>query len=423
MCVYNDAGDEMALKVFEADEDHDTMELGTLREVSILRILRCANSHPNIVQLIDIQVAGEEGNCGFGNLSMAMPLYKMGDLKGAVKRGIIAPGLAGRRQRVEIAHGLLSAVAFLHDNHIIHRDIKSDNVMITMSGDDEEERIVPVLIDFSLAKFISGSNAILPPGATHTGDIGTPTYTAPEVVARENYGLPSDLWSVGVVILETLIGELSVDRDKAAARLIEEKKESLADSPFATLVRGLLDKDVNQRLTAREALSLPVFEKFGLVIPPVRIIDIDSAFPTDDDVDAKENTVNNASAHVLKPINGNKRIKTSKQQKVSPRERMITKLCKELECKNPKTEMAAAVFAKKMEQVDDELDDIANTQTLLDCVVLACRFYEEELICLQELEEDDGGYFTSFKGFHIDTYRDNETTIFSIMDYSLYLRN
>jgi serine/threonine protein kinase len=424
MCVYNDAGDEMALKVFEVDEDHDTMELGTLREISILRILRGENAHPNIVQLIDIQEATEEGDCGVGNLSMAMPLYKMGDLKGAVKRGIIAPGLAGRRQRVEIAHGLLSAVAYLHDNHIIHRDIKSDNVMITMPGDDEEEKIVPVLIDFSLAKFIGGSNAILPPGATHTGDIGTPTYTAPEVVARKNYGLPSDLWSVGVVLLETLIGELSVDRDKAAARLIEEKKESLADSPFATLIRGLLDKDIDRRLTAREALALPVFEKFGLAIPPVRVVDIDSAFPTDEDAIAnEESTVNNASANVLKPINGNKRMKTSKQQKVSPRDKLITKLCKELECKNPKTEMAAAVFAKKMEQVDDELDDIENTQTLLDCVVLACRFYEEELISLQELEEDDGGYFTSFKCFDIETYRDNETAIFSSMDYSLYLRN
>ncbi len=420
------SGEEMALKVFEADEDHDTMELGTLREVSILRILRCTNAHPNIVQLIDIQEAGEEGDCGNGNLCMAMPLYKMGDLKGAVKRGIIAPGAAGRKQRVEIAHGLLSAVAFLHDNHIIHRDIKSDNVMITMPDDVDETMIVPVLIDFSLAKFISGSNAILPPGATHTGSIGTPTYTAPEVVARENYGLPSDLWSVGVVLLETLIGELSVDRDKAAARLIEEKKESLADSPFATLVRGLLEKDVDKRLTAREALALPVFEKFCLTIPPVRIIDIDSAFSPDDDADDDGNNTwkSNIPANALKPINGNKRMKmSSKHQKVSPREKLIRKLCNELECKNPKTEIAAAVFAKKMEQLDDEMDDIKNSQTLLDCVVLACRFYEEELISLQELEDDDGGYFTSFKYFDIETYRDNETAIFSIMDYSLYLRN
>eukprot|EP00571_Detonula_confervacea_P007364 CAMPEP_0172313658 /NCGR_PEP_ID=MMETSP1058-20130122/20692_1 /TAXON_ID=83371 /ORGANISM="Detonula confervacea, Strain CCMP 353" /LENGTH=442 /DNA_ID=CAMNT_0013027349 /DNA_START=176 /DNA_END=1504 /DNA_ORIENTATION=+ len=417
MCVYNEAGDELALKSFDADEDHETMELGTLREVSILRIFRCDNAHPNVVNLIDIQEAGEEGDCGNGNLCMAMPLYRMGDLKGAVKRGVVSPGSAGRMQRVDIAHGLLTAVAFLHDNHIIHRDIKSDNVMITMSEDDGD-RIVPVLIDFSLAKFVGGENAVLPPGATHTGSVGTPTYTAPEVVAREKYGLPSDLWSVGVVLLESLVGELSVDRDKAAARLIEEKKESLPDSPYATLIQGLLETNVEKRLTAREALALPIFGKFGLAIPPIRIIDIGAAFSTSDD---DEETKINGNA--LKPINGNKKKSSSKQQKLSPRERLIKKLCNEIECTNPKTETAAAVYAKEMEQLDDELEDIANTQTLLDCVVVASRFYEEELVCLKELEEDDGEHFPSFKDFDIETYRDNEVAIFSIMDYSLYLRN
>mmetsp|Transcript_16925 Transcript_16925/g.35599 ORF Transcript_16925/g.35599 Transcript_16925/m.35599 type:complete len:427 (+) Transcript_16925:614-1894(+) len=418
VCVYNDAGDELALKVFEADEDHDTMELGTMREVSILRILRCDNAHPNIVQLLDIQEAGEEGDCGSGNLCMAMPLYRLGDMKGAVKRGIVLPGSAGRTQRVHIAHGLLSAVAFLHDNHIIHRDIKSDNVMITMSEENNDERIVPVLIDFSLAKFVGGKNALLPPGATHTGDVGTPTYTAPEVVAKEKYGLPSDLWSVGVVLLESLIGELNADRDKAAARLIEEKKEALPDSPFATLIRGLLEADVDKRLTAREALALSIFQKFGLEIPPIRTIDIDTAFSADDDDDL-ENKINEIS---LKPTTGSKRKSSSKQQKLSPRERLIKKLCSEIECTNPKTETAAAVYAKEMEQLDDEMDDITNTQTLLDCVVVASRFYEEELICLEELEEDGGEHYPSFKDFDIETFRDNESAIFSIMDYSLYLR-
>ena len=51
VCVYNDTGEELALKVFEADEDYDTMELGTLREISILRILRADNGHPNIVSI------------------------------------------------------------------------------------------------------------------------------------------------------------------------------------------------------------------------------------------------------------------------------------------------------------------------------------------------------------------------------------
>jgi len=156
-----DIGDELALKVFEAEED-ETLELGTMREISILRILRGSNTHPNIVELLDIQDAGEEGDCGDGNICMAMPLYKLGDLKNAVKKGVVHLGSAGRKQRVDIAHGLLSAVAFLHDNHIIHRDIKSDNVMITVSEEDGD-RLQPVLIDFSLAKFIDGAHAVLPP--------------------------------------------------------------------------------------------------------------------------------------------------------------------------------------------------------------------------------------------------------------------
>ena len=353
---------------------------------------------------------------------MAMPLYRLGDMKSAVKKGLILPGAKGRKQRVDIAHGLLSAVACLHDNHIIHRDIKSDNVMMTHPEDGDEDKIVPVLIDFSLAKFVGGTNAVLPPGATHTGSVGTPTYTAPEVVAREKYGLPSDLWSVGVVLLESLVGELSVDRDKAAARLIEEKKEALPDSPFATLICGLLKTDVEKRLTAREALALPIFEKFGLEMPPVRLVDISAAFATDDDVDESEKKGNE---NALKPINGNKKkgASSSKQKKLSPRERLIKKLCAEIDCNNPKTEIAAAMYAKEMEQIDDEMDDIATTQTLLDCVVVASRFHEEELISLEELEEDDGSGFPSFRDFDIETYRDNETCIFSIMDYCLYLRN
>lgn len=243
--------------------------------------------------------------------------------------------------------------------------------------------------------------------------------TAPEVVARQKYGLPSDLWSVGVVLLESLIGELTVDRDKAAARLIEEKKESLPDSPFAAMIRGLLEVDVEKRLTAREALALPVFEKFALEVPPIRTIDVRAAFATDDEEDATNDKINE---NALKPVNGNKKKSSSKQQKLSPRERLIKKLCNEIECNNPKTETAAAAYAKEMENLDDELDDIANNQTLLDCVVVASRFYEEELISLEELQEDDGSNYPSFKDFDLDIYRDNEGAILSIMDYSLYIR-
>ena len=253
----------------------------------------------------------------------------------------------------------------------------------------------------------------MPPGATHTGSIGTPTYTAPEVVAKEKYGLPSDLWSVGVVLLESLIGELTVDRDKAAAKLIEEKKASLKKSPIVELVCGLLEPNVEKRLTAREALALPIFEKFGFKIPPIRVVDVNTAIPSEEDQENDENANNNSASKNTKP----------KQQKLSPRERLIKKLCVELGCKNLKTEVAAAKYAKAMEEIDDEMDDIANTQTLLDCVVVASRFYEEELLSLEELSEDGGEYYKSFKDFDIESYQDNEMALLMQMDYSLYIRN
>jgi serine/threonine protein kinase len=411
--VYNDAGEEMALKIFECDESNETLELGTLRELSILRLLRGSNSHPNIVEMVDVMEPGEEGDCTNGNLCMAMPLFRMGDMKRAIKTGVVSPGAAGRKQRVHIAHGLLSAVAFLHDNHIIHRDIKSDNVMITLADEEsgDEDNIKPVLIDFSLAKFVDGQNTVLPPGSTHTGEVGTPTYCAPEVVKKESYGLKSDMWSVGVVLLESLIGELAAEKDKDAARIIEEKKASLPESPYVNLIRCLLEPDVDKRLSASEALALPVFEKFNLQPPPVRIVDIDTALPDEDDYDEdgeNENKSNNAS-----------KAKSFKHKKISPRERLVKKLCGEIDSKNPKTEAAALMYAKKMEQLDDELENISETQTLLDCIIIANKFYEQELIDIDSLAEE----YPSFQDFDVDTFRDNEVALCSLMDYCLYLRS
>ena len=414
VAVYDDDGHEFAFKMFDCDENNETLELGTLRELSILRLLRESNSHPNIVEMVDIMEPGEEGDCTEGNLCMAMPMFRAGDMKRAIKTGVISPGPAGRKQRVHIAHGLLSAVAFLHDNHIIHRDIKSDNVMITLpdeeSGNGGEEDIIrPVLIDFSLAKFVDGPNAVLPPGSTHTGEVGTPTYTAPEVVKKESYGLKSDMWSVGVVLLESLIGELEAEKDKTAARIIDEKKESLPESPFVNLIRALLEPDVEKRLTAREALALPVFRKFNLEPPPVRIVDTGTAIPDDEEYDEDENE-NKSNHNVSK--------KSNKPKKLTPRERLVKKLCAEIESKNPKTEAAALFYAKKMEQLDDELDNITETQTLLDCILIANKFYEQELIDIDSVAED----YPSFADFDIDTFRDNEVALCSLVDYCLYLR-
>ena len=217
------------------------------------------------------------------------------------------------------------------------------------------------------------------------------------------------MWSVGVVLLESLIGELEAEKDKTAARIIDEKKESLPESPFVNLIRALLEPDVEKRLTAREALALPVFRKFNLEPPPVRIVDTGTAIPDDEEYDEDENE-NKSNHNVSK--------KSNKPKKLTPRERLVKKLCAEIESKNPKTEAAALFYAKKMEQLDDELDNITETQTLLDCILIANKFYEQELIDIDSVAED----YPSFADFDIDTFRDNEVALCSLVDYCLYLR-
>ena len=221
VAAFDDDGGAWALKIFAEDEDDGSFDASTVREVSMLRLLRGANGHANILAVHDIRAADSK-------VVMAMPRLEF-DLERAIS-GRAFVGKKNRVRRVKIAHGVLSAVAFLADNGIMHRDIKCDNVMLT-AGTME-----PVLIDFSLAKFDTASGTVkaaksAKPSASkaaaagsarkHSGNVGTATYTAPEVYAGEAYGCGADVWSVGVVLLELMRGEmLGISRDKAAFRAV-----------------------------------------------------------------------------------------------------------------------------------------------------------------------------------------------------------
>lgn len=429
LAVYNDEGEEYALKLFLDDSDDDSddecehpcLDLGAVREISALRLLRGENSHDNIVPMVDVKSAemddGEEeyGAGTSGCLGMAMPLYPSGTLGDAIDNGL----LKNRHAKVAVAHGLLSAVAYLHDNGIIHRDIKADNVMLQPATDPETWE--PVLIDFSLAKIVNAAmygmaaECFKEEGshveATHTGEVGTVTYQAPEVVASKPYGLVSDLWSVGVLLLEMIRNQtLPTSRNKQAGRLIEEAKQELPDQPFANLVRGLLTVDPDKRLTAREALMSPLFQKYNMDVPRVRIITVSMALP----FDGEENEENYNANNVVK---GNK--KKKKNPVLLKRQKTIQRLCKELGCTHPMTKNAALAYSQQMYQLDDTLDDIKESQSLLDCVVLASKFFETELTDLSSLEEEGT---KSFSNWSLETYSDNEATIWMLMDHCLYPR-
>eukprot|EP00521_Asterionellopsis_glacialis_P004677 CAMPEP_0195273812 /NCGR_PEP_ID=MMETSP0706-20130129/16745_1 /TAXON_ID=33640 /ORGANISM="Asterionellopsis glacialis, Strain CCMP134" /LENGTH=91 /DNA_ID=CAMNT_0040330499 /DNA_START=38 /DNA_END=313 /DNA_ORIENTATION=+ len=83
------------------------------------------------------------------------------------------------------------------------------------------------------------------------------------------------------------------------------------------------------------------------------------------------------------------------------------------------TKDAALAFSQQMFQLDDMLDDFSESQTLLDCIVMAAKFYEAELPDLMDLNETTIG---TFKNWCIEEYIDNETTIWMMMDHCLYPR-
>lgn len=423
--VYDDEGQEYAMKLFDEEEDEDDygISLGALREISILRLLRDENSHPNVIEIHDVQTSfGDEDDEELGVYAMAMPLYPDGSLADAFSK------ITTKKQKAFIAHGILNAVAFLHENSIIHRDIKSDNILLTFNpsdGDDGRGTFEPVLIDFSLAKFVcaDGSSEFEP---THTSSVGTPTYRAPEVVDEKEYGLPSDLWSVGVVLLEMLQGKcIEAFKDKGAIEQISQRLNSLPEGqPFPTLLRGLLEPDPTKRWTAREALNCDLFAKFKLAeqlkSKSFQRLSLSKALPIEGDE-------SDFDCDLGKENNGNRReSKESVLQRkktnsiLAKRSKFIQKVCDWMEWENPLTARASLLYSAQMNEIVGNVDDLDASNTILDCLVLAHKFFERRLSDTSDLDTMYEKFGNS--SFDADEYSGNENTLFSMMDFCLYPR-
>ena len=398
LTVYNDQGEEYALKLFETNAADGCIDLGALRELSCLRILQ----HDHIIRLVDVQSMSDEDTNN--PLAMVLPLYSRGTLSQAAH--------LRRSDKVTLAHGLLSAVAHLHDHGILHRDIKTDNVLV------QDDPLKAILIDFSCAKPLAMDSTVLSgsttttcklhssstsskaPSLNHhcdsmklTNTVGTVTYMAPELVDQQSYGRPVDLWSVGVVLLELLTAQpLVATKNAHAFQEIQERLATLPRQPFADLLRGLLNVDPAKRLSAREALRHSLFVKHGLEEPPVQRL---AASRLEEDDDDKENAA-------VPPTPPNDR-----------RWKRIQTLCRELDCRHPWTARSAYHYCHAMEELDDELED---TQTLLDCVVLAVRFWEVEALNVVALSTE----YRSFRDWDLETYRDTEATLLMLLNYCLY---
>ncbi len=141
-------------------------------------------SHPNVVQVYDLALATDR-----------RPYIVMQLLDGQPLARLLTQPLP-IALAVSIANDVLSALAVAHVRGVIHRDLKPDNIFVTKGR--------AIIVDFGLAKLVADPRA---PSLTMTGEaLGTPHYMAPEQVRGEPADGRADLYAVGCVLFEALVG-------------------------------------------------------------------------------------------------------------------------------------------------------------------------------------------------------------------------
>jgi len=209
-------------------------------------------NHPNILNIYEIDDQD-------GALFFAMEYVEGSTLKQYLKNLESAGGVPVNQALgwiTQVAQGLKAA----HDKNIIHRDIKSENIMLDAAGNLK-------IMDFGLAKLRSGA------GITKTGtSLGTLSYMSPEQAEGSAADQRSDIWSLGIVLYELLTGELPFKAEHEAALLylivneeppVPSQLDRKISNKVDVLVRKMLMKDRSKRFQIVDDLIRGIEETRG----------------------------------------------------------------------------------------------------------------------------------------------------------------
>ena len=173
--------------------------------------------HPGIVHYKDSFIQG-------GHLHIVMEFCEGGDLGSAIRRAKEQPGGAGfaEGQILDWFAQLCDAVCYVHGRHVLHRDLKTQNVFLAA---DNSVR----LGDFGIARVLDNTQ-----GLAKTV-VGTPYYMSPEVCKNEDYGSCSDVWALGCVLYEMCALEHAFEASNLLGlvkKIVEVRAARAARAPY-----------------------------------------------------------------------------------------------------------------------------------------------------------------------------------------------
>jgi len=260
-------GDTLALKRIRLDAEDEGIPSTAIREISLLKQLQ----HPNIVRLYDVILTDQKLTLVFEFLDQDLKKY----LDSNGNRGLDAP------KTKSFLWQLLKGISHCHENRVLHRDLKPQNLLINRDGELK-------LADFGLAR----SFGI--PVRSYTHEVVTLWYRSPEVLlGSRHYSTPIDVWSVGCIFAEIASGRPLFPGKNGKDQLLKifqvlgtptlkewpgmaelpdyrpnytiYKAQGLANIPLnisgLDLLQAFLRYEPSERISAEEALEHPYFKR------------------------------------------------------------------------------------------------------------------------------------------------------------------
>jgi eukaryotic-like serine/threonine-protein kinase len=235
-------GRDVAIKMFTSSVKD---RMGLRVQESEARLL-ASQQHHGLVALLDAGVVLIDHDSA--RVYLVMEFVRGGSL-----RDRLAGGPLSARQVAHLGITLAEALEYAHERGIVHRDIKPANVLLVSSGDDGG-RLRAKLADFGVATLLGGE---------HPDDdefaVGTAAYLSPEQVSREHVGPASDVYQLGLVLLEALTGhvEFPGSIEVSAFARLERDPDVPASLPLsiARVVRAMVARDPSVRLSLETVIT------------------------------------------------------------------------------------------------------------------------------------------------------------------------